>query len=88
MFREFDKVNTDISETWRRAALLVSFASITITLNLGIAYFGEYLRHLTSTNRLRLLIFHTMFFLVQLKIEYRVWLCLKRIRFAYAVNKF
>ena len=62
MFREFDKVNTDISETWRRAALLVSFASITITLNLGIAYFGEYLRHLTSTNRLRLLIFHTMFF--------------------------
>ncbi|RMX54035.1 hypothetical protein pdam_00013694 [Pocillopora damicornis] len=39
MFREFDKVNTDISETWRRAALLVSFASITITLNLGIAYF-------------------------------------------------
>ncbi|XP_068751525.1 transmembrane protein 163a-like isoform X2 [Montipora capricornis] len=39
MFREVDKINTDISAVWRRAALLISFMSITITLALGSVYF-------------------------------------------------
>lgn len=43
MFRELDKVNTDISGSWLRAALLVSYVSIAITLILGTVYFGGYL---------------------------------------------
>ncbi|XP_020616883.1 transmembrane protein 163-like isoform X1 [Orbicella faveolata] len=39
MFRELDKVNTDISGAWLRAALLVSYVSIAITLILGSLYF-------------------------------------------------
>lgn len=39
MFREVDKINTDISAVWRRAALLISVMSITITLALGSVYF-------------------------------------------------
>ncbi|KAJ7389042.1 hypothetical protein OS493_034177 [Desmophyllum pertusum] len=45
MFRELDKVNTDISGSWLKGALLVSYTSIAITLTLGIAYFGGTVNH-------------------------------------------
>lgn len=43
MFRELDKVDTDIAASWLKAALLVSYVSIVITTILGTVYFGEYL---------------------------------------------
>ena len=42
MFREVDKLDTDISPLWLRAAFVVSFSSIVITLALGAVYFGTY----------------------------------------------
>lgn len=51
MFRELDKVNTDISGTWLRAALIVSYVSIAITLILGTLYFGRNLHFFMLENR-------------------------------------
>lgn len=39
MFRERDKIDTDLSTAWRMAALLVSSVSLLITMSLGSAYF-------------------------------------------------
>ena len=39
MFRERDKIDTDLSIVWRMAALLVSSLSLLITLSVG--YFGK-----------------------------------------------
>jgi len=58
MFRELDKVNTDISGSWLRAALLISYVSIAITLILGTLYFGGYLYLHYARNSSVLLIFH------------------------------
>ena len=41
MFRERDKIDTDLSAVWRMAALLISSLSLLITLSLGSAYFGK-----------------------------------------------
>lgn len=62
MFRELDKVNTDISGSWLRAALLVSYVSIAITLILGTVYFGGYLYFYYTGKSPMLLIFHFMSF--------------------------
>ena len=42
MFREVEKLDTDISPSWLRAAFLVSYLSIVVTLALGSVYFGTY----------------------------------------------
>jgi len=60
MFRELDKVNTDISGSWLRAALLISYVSIAITLILGTLYFGGYLYFHCARKSSVLLIFHYM----------------------------
>ena len=60
MFRELDKVNTDISGTWLRAALIVSYVSIAITLILGTLYFGTHLYFFYAWKSPILLIFHFM----------------------------
>ncbi|XP_067020249.1 transmembrane protein 163a-like isoform X2 [Acropora muricata] len=39
MFRERDKIDTDLSTAWRMAALLVSSVSLLITMSVGSAYF-------------------------------------------------
>lgn len=39
MFRERDKIDTDLSTAWRMAALLVSSISLLITMSVGSAYF-------------------------------------------------
>ncbi|XP_074629394.1 transmembrane protein 163a-like isoform X1 [Acropora palmata] len=39
MFRERDKIDTDLSTAWRMAALLVSSMSLLITMSVGSAYF-------------------------------------------------
>lgn len=41
MFRERDKIDTDLSTAWRMAALLVSSVSLLITMSVGSAYFGK-----------------------------------------------
>ena len=60
MFREVDKFNTDISGSWLRAALLISYVSIAITLILGTLYFGGYLYFYYARKSPMLLIFHYM----------------------------
>ncbi|KAK2561493.1 hypothetical protein P5673_015464 [Acropora cervicornis] len=39
MFRERNKIDTDLSTAWRMAALLVSSMSLLITMSVGSAYF-------------------------------------------------
>lgn len=41
MFREVDKLDTDISASWLRAARLVASLSVVVTLALGSAYSGK-----------------------------------------------
>ena len=59
MFRELDKVDTDISASWLKAALLVSYISIVVTSILGTVYFGGYLNIYYAPKLLRLLMFHS-----------------------------
>ena len=48
MFRELNKVNTPLADKWRKAALLLSYLSVLVTLSLGVTYFGKFFTYYLS----------------------------------------
>ena len=48
VFRELNKVDTPLADKWRKAALLLSYLSIVVTLVFGVVFFGKFYTYYLS----------------------------------------